>query len=63
MEKKYVMALDQGTTSCRAILFNKDGEMVDVAQKKSSDRSIQSQAGLNTMPWRFGEPRVVLCEK
>ncbi len=34
MEKKYVMALDQGTTSCRAILFNKDGEMVDVAQKE-----------------------------
>ncbi len=28
------MALDQGTTSCRAILFNKDGEMVDVAQKE-----------------------------
>ena len=28
MEKKYVVALDQGTTSTRAILFNKKGEIV-----------------------------------
>ncbi|WP_088035903.1 glycerol kinase GlpK [Evansella clarkii] len=32
MEKKYILALDQGTTSSRAILFNKQGEIVDVAQ-------------------------------
>ncbi len=35
MEKKYVMALDQGTTSSRAILFNKKGEIVKIAQKSS----------------------------
>lgn len=34
MEKKYVLSLDQGTTSSRAILFNKNGEIVDVAQKE-----------------------------
>ncbi|WP_018921969.1 glycerol kinase GlpK [Salsuginibacillus kocurii] len=34
MEKKYVLALDQGTTSSRAILFNKEGKIVDVAQKE-----------------------------
>ncbi len=34
MEKKYVLALDQGTTSSRAILFNKAGKIVDVAQKE-----------------------------
>lgn len=34
MEKKYVMALDQGTTSSRAILFNKKGEIVKIAQKE-----------------------------
>lgn len=28
------MALDQGTTSCRAILFNKSGEIVEVAQRE-----------------------------
>ncbi|MBQ7795315.1 MAG: glycerol kinase GlpK [Lachnospiraceae bacterium] len=31
---KYVMALDAGTTSSRCILFNKQGEMVSVAQKE-----------------------------
>ncbi|MFC4738334.1 glycerol kinase GlpK [Bacillus daqingensis] len=34
MTKNYVLALDQGTTSSRAILFNKAGEIVDVAQKE-----------------------------
>ena len=32
--KKYVMALDQGTTSCRAILFDKSGKIFAVAQKE-----------------------------
>ncbi len=31
---KYVMALDQGTTSSRCILFDKGGQMVSVAQKE-----------------------------
>jgi glycerol kinase len=35
MEKeKYIMALDQGTTSSRCIIFNKRGEMVAVSQKE-----------------------------
>lgn len=34
MEKKYILALDQGTTSSRAILFNKDGEIVITSQKE-----------------------------
>lgn len=34
MEKKYILALDQGTTSSRAILFNKAGTVVKVAQKE-----------------------------
>lgn len=32
--KKYVMALDQGTTSCRAILFDKESKIVGVTQKE-----------------------------
>ena len=32
-EKKYVLAIDQGTTSSRAILFNHDGAIVAVDQK------------------------------
>ncbi len=34
MEKKYILALDQGTTSSRAILFNKKGQVVSSAQKE-----------------------------
>ncbi|MCL5780051.1 MAG: glycerol kinase GlpK [Bacillota bacterium] len=34
MEKKYVLALDQGTTSCRAILFDRDSNIMGVAQKE-----------------------------
>lgn len=34
MEKEYILSLDQGTTSSRAILFNKKGEIVEVAQKE-----------------------------
>ncbi len=34
MVKKYVMALDQGTTSSRAIIFNHEGEIIQVAQKE-----------------------------
>ncbi|MGY0374249.1 glycerol kinase GlpK [Clostridium sp. JNZ J1-5] len=35
MEKqKYVMSLDQGTTSSRCIIFNKSGEIVSVSQKE-----------------------------
>ncbi|MCA0991640.1 glycerol kinase GlpK [Pseudalkalibacillus hwajinpoensis] len=34
MSKKYILSLDQGTTSSRAILFNKKGEIVNVAQKE-----------------------------
>ncbi|MEH7093504.1 glycerol kinase GlpK [Neobacillus vireti] len=32
--EKYILALDQGTTSSRAILFNKNGEIVHTAQKE-----------------------------
>jgi glycerol kinase len=34
MEKKYILAFDQGTTSSRAILFDKNGNIVSVAQRE-----------------------------
>ncbi|MFZ5596929.1 MAG: glycerol kinase GlpK [Bacillota bacterium] len=43
MEKKYILALDQGTTSCRAILFNVDGVVSGMAQKEF--RQIYPKAG------------------
>ncbi|MFN8284161.1 MAG: glycerol kinase GlpK [Chitinophagales bacterium] len=34
MSKKYILTFDQGTTSSRAILFDKEGNIVAVAQKE-----------------------------
>jgi glycerol kinase len=34
MTNKYILALDQGTTSSRAILFNHDGDILTTAQKE-----------------------------
>lgn len=43
MEKKYVLAIDQGTTSSRAILFDKQGKILGSAQKEFTQ--IFPQAG------------------
>lgn len=43
MTKKYVLALDQGTTSSRAIFYNFEGQIVKVAQKEF--RQIYPEAG------------------
>ncbi|TDX43697.1 glycerol kinase [Orenia marismortui] len=32
--KKYILSIDQGTTSSRAMIFNKDSEIVSMAQKE-----------------------------
>lgn len=40
--KKYVMALDQGTTSSRCILFHRDGSIASIAQKEFSQIYPQS---------------------
>ena len=34
MEKKYIVAFDQGTTSTRAIIFDKKGSIVSICQKE-----------------------------
>ena len=34
LEKKYILALDQGTTSSRAIVFNHSGEIIGTAQQE-----------------------------
>ena len=34
MAEKYVMALDQGTTSSRCIIYNRKGEQISIAQKE-----------------------------
>ncbi len=41
--KTYIMALDQGTTSCRCVLYDRQGKIVSMAQKEF--RQIYPQAG------------------
>lgn len=41
--KKYIMALDQGTTSCRCILYDRQGRIASMAQKEF--RQIYPKAG------------------
>ncbi len=43
MDKKYVLAFDQGTTSSRAIIFDKNGKIAGTAQKEF--RQIYPKAG------------------
>ena len=42
-QEKFIMAIDQGTTSSRAIIFNKKGEKVSSSQKEFTQ--IFPQAG------------------
>ena len=53
VERKYIMSIDQGTTSSRAILFDKAGKIVSVGQLEHEQISPR-QAGLSTTPLRFG---------
>lgn len=41
--KTYIMALDQGTTSCRCVLYDREGKIVSMAQKEF--RQLYPQAG------------------
>lgn len=53
MEKRYILALDQGTTSSRAILFDHSGSVVGVAQREFAQ--IFPQPG-----WVEHNPREIL---
>ena len=39
MSEKYILSLDQGTTSSRAILFNHNGEIVQLRNKNLNNFS------------------------
>ncbi len=53
MAKSYILSIDQGTTSSRAILFNDQGDIVKTAQREFK-QYFPHPAGLNTMQMRFG---------
>ncbi len=49
----YLLALDQGTTSSRAMLFNRHGQVLAQAQRPSAQH-FPDPAGWNTTRPRFG---------
>lgn len=49
----YILSIDQGTTSSRAIIFDKNGQEIAKAQK-SSPNIFQILAGWNTMQMKSG---------
>ena len=58
MNNRYIMALDQGTTSARCILYDRQGRQVSLAQKEF--RQIYPQAGwVEMIPWTSGPLRSV----
>ena len=42
MKEQYILAIDQGTSSSRAIVFNRQGESLAVAQKEFTQHFPQS---------------------
>ena len=50
----YVLALDEGTTSCRAVIFDDAGAVVGISQK-SSVKDFPSPAGWNMTPTKSGQ--------
>lgn len=58
-DKKYIIALDQGTTSSRAVLLDHDANIVGIAQREFTQ--IYPKTGwLNTILWKSGQHKVLL---
>ena len=53
----HVLAIDQGTTSTRAIVFDRDGPPVATAQQELRAASTPSPAGSSTIPEESGATR------
>ena len=51
----YILALDQGTTSSRAILFDREQNILGVAQKEFT-QLYPREGWVSTTPWRSGPP-------
>ena len=55
MSTKYVLALDQGTTSSRAILFDNEQNIIAV-QQREFEQIYPQQGWVEHNPWRSGPP-------
>ena len=60
--KNYVLSLDAGTTSSRAILFDQKGNLIAIAQQEFT-QIFPKKDGLNTIPMKYGRPKSVQSKK
>ena len=51
----YLLSLDQGTTSSRAILFDREQNILGVAQKEFT-QFYPREGWVSMTPWRSGPP-------
>ncbi len=58
MGRSLILALDQGTTSTRAILFRPDGKAAGRGRAAAAPEPIRRTAGSSTTPRRSSPPRV-----
>ena len=50
--EKYIVALDQGTTSSRAIIFDKEQNILEIAQKEITPIYLKKD-GWSKILWRY----------
>ncbi len=60
--KKYVLALDQGTTSSRCILFDKQGNICGMAQKEFEQIYLMRDGWSMTL-WKSGHHSYLLRQR
>ena len=60
--KKYVIALDQGTTSSRAIIFDKDQNILDISQKEFT-QIYPHEGWVEHNQWKYGPVNMVFYKK
>ena len=51
--EKYILALDQGTTSSRALLFDRNGEIKSSAQKEFT-QFFPKTGWVSMIRWKYG---------
>lgn len=55
-EKKYIVALDQGTTSSRAVVMDHDANIISVSQREF-EQIYPKPGWVNTTQWKSGPPK------
>ena len=55
--KKYMIALDQGTTSSRAVIFDRSQRIVNIAQREYT-QYYPKEGWVEHDPWKFMRPNM-----